>query len=152
MYPATRYALRGEVAAQWCEKLVPESKNSGWLFPDDLLQKLLLELGVGTVGYTYSLVIEVPIALVADTVLLPLDIRRMRTFDTGEDVFADALIGKWILRDVSLHPAATDETLMLILETCDALDRHPAARDAKDVIDEARKTASERINREQQYP
>ncbi len=372
LYPATLYAFRGEVAAQWCDKLVPESKNSGWLLPDDILQKLLLELGVGAVGYTYSLVVEVPIALVADTVFLPLDIRRMKAFDAGEDAFggalfgddwpvpadtlrthyrwkncsplircllesrdiphrrekilclieagagleyiaafdeldpemaarimeqvavehpmrfgtlnrlaqnpltpedvmiaivragpysnwapspmeemidnpsvssavldalaeaiekptllirvarhqstspatldhiaqrniarvnriiaanpsaqlqtltaiatfspndpqidaalaanpgtppdmlhrivknvSDPLLGKWILRDVSLHPAATDETLTLILETCDALDRHPAAWDAKPAIDEARKTAAKRINREQHGP
>ncbi len=93
-YPATRYALRGEVAAQWCDELVPESKSSGWLFPDDLLQRLLLEFGVGALGYTYSLIVEVPISLVTDTVLLPLDIRRIRAFAADEEIFARALFGE----------------------------------------------------------
>ncbi len=93
-YPATRYALRGEIAAQWCDKLVPESKHSGWLLPDDLLQSLLLELGVGALGYTYSLVFEVPISLVTDTVLLPMDIRSIRAFAAGEKHFSSALFGE----------------------------------------------------------
>jgi uncharacterized protein YceK/LysM repeat protein len=93
IYPATLYALRGDVATEWCNKLVPKSKNSGWLFSDDLIEKLFLNFGVGLVGYVYSLVIEVPISLIADTVLLPKDIRQVKMFDAGENVFENALFG-----------------------------------------------------------
>lgn len=104
VYPATRFALRGRVAAGWSRKLVPESKNSGWLFPEDLPKELFLKLGVFTAGYVYSLAIEVPAALITDTVLLPLDIRRIQAFQAGEEAFAGALLGDdWPVSDETLR-------------------------------------------------
>jgi hypothetical protein len=104
VYPATRFALGGRVAAQWSRKLVPESKSSGWLLPDDLPQQLLLEFGVGMVGYIYSLAIEVPAALLVDTVLLPLDLRRITAYRAGEETFAEALFGDdWPVSEETLQ-------------------------------------------------
>jgi hypothetical protein len=267
---------------------LPKSKSSGWILPDDITEQLAMEISTLAVGYIYSLVIEVPISIVADTIMLPIDLRRLKTFNSGAVVFDRALfgdgwpvkaeilkthyhyqncdplirrflqnpgtpnhydkilclidagvglayiagydaldnemavarhsattpetldriakrgfkqvnrviadnpsisaltielmaaisladpefdaalsanpatpptilhriiedvshplIGKYILRDVSRHPAASHETLKLLLNKCDELEHHPAAFNAKDVIEEARQTASTRLN------
>jgi len=93
LYPATRYVVRGGVARHWMEK-VPPSKSSGyWLLPPDLLQIMVKETLAGAAGYIYSIIIELPISLVGDTVLMPQDMHRVQDYEAGEDLFADVLFG-----------------------------------------------------------
>ena len=92
IYPATRYAVRGSVARQWAAKM-PSSESSGWLFPSDLGRTLVMDVFAWSAGYIYSLVIELPASLVADTVLLPMDMQRIKAYEAGKDLFTGALLG-----------------------------------------------------------
>ena len=96
VYPATRYAVRGGVARQWVARMPPGKSSGYWLLPEDFGRILVRDIFVWTVGYAYSIVIELPVSLVVDTMLLPKDMRRVKAFAAGEDLFAVALLGdKW---------------------------------------------------------
>ena len=126
-YPATRYAVCGSVARQWAAKM-PSSKSSGWLFSEDFGRILVMDVFAWTAGYAYSLVVELPVSLVADTVLLPKDIQRVRDYKSGEDFFFASLLGdNWPISVESLrthyHWKNCDPLIQRFLEKQDAIHR-----------------------------
>ncbi len=128
VYPATRYAANGKVVGHALHAVGFEY-SSGWLFPDNLMQGLLL----GCTFYAYSLAVEVPLSLVTDTVLLPYDFYRIRGFKGGDDAFRAALLGDaWptapdVLRQQHV-PLSSDRVIKAFVEEPDTPDTHAKLR------------------------
>ncbi len=120
VYPATRYALRGDVARHWVNKAPPGKRSGYWLFPDDFMRTLAMELLAGTCGYIYSLSVEVPISLVADTVLIPMDAKRVAVYNRDSRCFREALLGDgWPVSSEELlrcyHPDTGEEPVKTLV-------------------------------------
>jgi len=121
LYPATRYALRGEVAQHWVDRVPPSQSSGYWLFPSDFMKVLVMEILAGTTGYVYSVVVEVPISLAVDTVLIPMDVKQTRAFKRRSDYFTEALLGEeWPVSPETLRqyyqPGIGDEPIRELVE------------------------------------
>lgn len=87
-YPALRYATSG---SGLYDRYRPKTKSSGFMIDGDALFK---EMAYMLAFNVYALIVEVPAALVIDTLAYPYDRSAVSRFKAGPSVFEEALFSE----------------------------------------------------------